>query len=113
MKAHANLALNEYISVPDPNDPEGKRRIKVKNEEQIGHSMMFFRYVDRWTKLKGLDAPQVMALVTPDAIAFEQVVNTMTALARKGDAEEADIFEEREDGTFEQVPDGEDDDGTA
>lgn len=99
MKAHAQLAFSPYVA--DPNDPEGKR--KIKNDDMIAHSAAYFRYMDRWIKLKGLDAPQVVALITPDAASFDEIVGKLAIAARGESAEEADIFEEDEDGNFTQV----------
>ena len=103
LKSLAQRALNEYVREPDPNDPTGKSKIRVKNEEHLAYSQMFLRYMDRIIRVQGLDAPQVVSLVTPGVAEFEEVVSRLALAATGAGAEEGDIFEEGPDGVFEQV----------
>ena len=109
LKSLAPRALNEYISEPDPDDPTGKKKIKVRNDEHLAYSQMLLRYLDRIIRLQGLDAPQVVTLVTPGVAEFEAVVSRLAAISAGDGPEEGDIFEEGPDGIFEpakEVTDG-------
>lgn len=116
LKAFAPRALHGTVLVPDPKD--STKTVRVQNEEQVSHGTMYLRFLDRLIRLQGLDAPQVMALVSPKSVEFEEVVGLLVAATRGEAASEADIFSDDEvvyyepddDGTF-QPPAKSDDDG--
>lgn len=109
LKSLAPRALNEYIREADPDDPTGKKKIRVRNDEHLAYSQMFLRYMDRIIRVQGLDAPQVVSLVTPGVAEFEEVVSRLALAATGAGAEEGDIFAEGPDGVFEKIEEADDD----
>lgn len=99
LKSLAPRAWHNTVLVPDPKNPDGPN-IRVKNDEQIEYAGMALRYLDRLIKLQGLDAPQVMALISPKSAEFEHIVSQLVDASRDSGAGEADIWEEDEDGVF-------------
>lgn len=95
MKALAPTALNANLieERPDPNKPGEKMKVKVVNENLAAHSQVFLRYVDRLIRLQGLDAPQVVSLITPDVAELENFVATVLAQSGQKQLEEGDIFD--------------------
>lgn len=101
MKSLSKRALNEYLLEVDPKT--GEKR-KVRNEEHVAYSQLFLRYIDRDIKLQGLDAPQVISLITPDAVELENLITTLIRTAGLDPAPEGDIFDA-------EIVDEEEDDG--
>lgn len=95
MKALAPRALNEFVyeDRDDPNNPGKTKRVKVRNEELPAYSQIYLRYLDRMIRLEGLDAPQVMTLITPAAVDFENFVAKVLAESGVKQIEEGDIWD--------------------
>lgn len=98
MKSLAPRALSEWEYIDDPKDPQ--KRKKVRNEEHIAYSQQYLRTLDRLIRLQGLDAPQVLQLVTPSVQEMESVIAALTKQANGEADEEGDIFAEDENGDY-------------
>lgn len=70
----------------DPNDPD-----------HLPYARQFLSVIDRHIKLHGIDAPQVVTVVNPDADEFERVVGALAQQALAQGPQEADVV------LFEQV----------
>ena len=105
MKSLAPRALSEYVMEDrvDPNDITKMKKVRVRNEDHLGYSKLYLEYVKAIIMLEGVQVPQTIHLVTPDAKELETfVAGVLKDSVDK--VEEGDIFEEGEDGVYEQKP---------
>jgi hypothetical protein len=96
LKSLAPKALNAKITIPDPKDPEGKRTIKVANEDHLATAKEFRSTVQAISVLMGLNAPQVHEIRSPEAEEFSRVVTDLVAIQTNGKKLEGDIFDDDE-----------------
>lgn len=104
LRALANRRLDGLLKAAYP------KAIDKDSPEQLAYMQKSLQIIDRQAKLNGIDAPQVISLVTPTAEEFDKVVQQLVQVKGAPAAPEADIFQ------LEQGPDGEtwgaeDDDG--
>jgi hypothetical protein len=94
LRALESLRLDGLLKAAYP------KAIDKNSPDQIAFMQKSLQIIDRQIKLHGVDAPQVISLVTPTTEEFDQAVQLL--VAAKGDQEnpEADIF------ALEQAPDG-------
>lgn len=96
LKTVSSIAFASTVTVPDPDGsrtPDGKiRTVEVANPRQMEALKEFRATVDSLSKLHGLEAPKVLAMVTPDAKQFDMVVSTVAGAIRSGGAVEGNIF---------------------
>lgn len=105
LKTIAVRAFSPTLKVPDPKRP-GKT-MEVPNDDQLSWLREWRSYVESLSRLHGLEAAKVMAIVTPDAKQLELVVSTVANAINKGEEIEGDIFGEREDDGSEDIEDAE------
>lgn len=98
LKTVSSIAFKDTIQVPDPDgnrDNDGRiRMITVQNPRQMEALKEFRSSVESLSKLHGLEAPRVLAMLTPDAKQFEMVVGTVAGAIKSGGAVEGNIFGE-------------------
>jgi hypothetical protein len=98
LKSVSSIAFKETIQIPDPDggrDADGNlRMVTVPNPRQMDALKEFRNGVESLSRLHGVEAPKVMALVTPEAKELEMVVSKVVAAAKSGGAVEGDIFGE-------------------
>lgn len=105
LKTIAARAFAPTIKVPDP-----KRRgemMEVANDDQLSWLREWRANVESLSRLHGLEAAKVMAIVTPDAKQLELVVSTVANAINRGEELEGDIFGDREDDGSEDIEDAE------
>lgn len=81
------------------------RATNPNNPEQLQYNRRASEIIEQHTRLHGLNAPSVLAVINPDAEKFSQVLDELKR-ATEGDVDpEGDIFEleANADGTFEEA----------
>lgn len=99
LRSLAPRALHAKIRQVDQRTGEVKI---VDNDLHLPYAAGFAKVLEQKAKLLGLNAPQVVALVDPDAEQFQETLRLMAADDGVAVGEDVDIFdmEEGEDGTY-------------
>lgn len=92
LKTLSGIAFQNTIETNE-RDEDGQK-IKVVNPRQLDALRLFGNTVESLSKLHGVEAPKVLAMVTPDAKQFQHVVQAVAESIKTGVAVEGDIFDE-------------------
>lgn len=96
LKTISSIAFKDTVEIPDPDgsrDQNGNlRMVKVQNPRQMEALKEFRNGVESLSRLHGVEAPKVMALMTPDAKELELVVSKVAGAIKSGAAVEGNIF---------------------
>lgn len=96
LKTVSSIAFKDTVKVPDPDgarDAQGNiRMVEVQNPRQMEALKEFRNGVESLSRLHGVEAPKVMALMTPDAKELELVVSKVAGAIKSGAAVEGNIF---------------------
>lgn len=88
IKSLARKASSDTLEIEE----DGKKK-RVANEEHLAYVREMRSVLDSFSRLHGINAPQVSMLITPEAAQFDQAVRTLVEGHRAiADSPEADIF---------------------